>query len=51
MDDAADRCSERVATGHHKGKGHEKEKRHGKKGHGRHGVHHLTLRDCLLQAV
>jgi hypothetical protein len=51
IDDAADRCSERVATGHHKGKGHEKEKHHGKRGHARHGEHHLTLRDCLRHAV
>jgi hypothetical protein len=51
IDDAADRCSERVATGHHKGKGHEKEKHHGKKRHGRHGEHHVTLRDCLRHAV
>jgi hypothetical protein len=52
IDDAADRCSVRVATGHHKGKGHEKEKHRGEKGHGRrHGEHRLTLRDCLRHAV
>jgi len=51
IDDAAGRCAERVASGHHKGKGHEKEKHHGKKGHGRHGEHPLTLRDCLRHAV